>query len=267
MPVRRFCARLGIPPSTWYYWRAGQLPAAGPALAGAGRRRDRGAGGRDGPTLVGLGPPQDLGDAPGRRGACPVSRSSGRSAGGGCSCRCATRPSGGSSPARRAVFLAPPTRRNRVWQMDFTEFETAGGGTWRIAGVVDYATKVCLAAPGHRHTAARDAISASWGDRGAETALGLHSSMTASIRRPASSAARHRDRQRPGIQEPDFAALHRRADRSWRHVRTRHHAPRPTASSSASTARSSTSTCTARDRRRHRPQGRRGRQPSVELYN
>jgi hypothetical protein len=25
VPVRRFCARLGIPSSTWYHWRAGEL--------------------------------------------------------------------------------------------------------------------------------------------------------------------------------------------------------------------------------------------------
>jgi transposase InsO family protein len=30
--------------------------------------------------------------------------------------------------ARRAVFVVPPTGPNQVWQMDFSEFETAGGG-------------------------------------------------------------------------------------------------------------------------------------------
>jgi hypothetical protein len=47
---------------------------------------------------------------------------------------------------RRKVFHDPPTERNRVWQTDFSEFETAGGGTWRICAVIDYATKYCLAA-------------------------------------------------------------------------------------------------------------------------
>ena len=28
---------------------------------------------------------------------------------------------------RKATFLDPPTRRNRVWQTDFTEFETQSG--------------------------------------------------------------------------------------------------------------------------------------------
>ncbi|WP_280444138.1 integrase core domain-containing protein [Nocardia brasiliensis] len=47
---------------------------------------------------------------------------------------------------RRKVFHDPPTQRNRVWQTDFSEFETIGGGIWRICAVTDYATKYCLAA-------------------------------------------------------------------------------------------------------------------------
>ncbi len=47
---------------------------------------------------------------------------------------------------RRRVFHDPPTRRNRVWQTDFSEFETSSGGIWRICAVIDYATKYCLAA-------------------------------------------------------------------------------------------------------------------------
>jgi putative transposase len=47
--------------------------------------------------------------------------------------------------ARRAVFVEAPRRRNRVWQMDFTEFETTAGGTWRLGGVVDYWAKPALA--------------------------------------------------------------------------------------------------------------------------
>lgn len=49
--------------------------------------------------------------------------------------------------ARRAVFVEPVERRNRVWQMDFSEFETAAGGTWRLGGVVDYFSKLALACP------------------------------------------------------------------------------------------------------------------------
>jgi putative transposase len=46
---------------------------------------------------------------------------------------------------RRRVFRDPPTERNRVWQTDFSEFETAHGGIWRISVVIDYVTKYCLA--------------------------------------------------------------------------------------------------------------------------
>ena len=46
---------------------------------------------------------------------------------------------------RRKVFREPPTERNRVWQTDFSEFETACGGIWRISAVIDYVTKYCLA--------------------------------------------------------------------------------------------------------------------------
>jgi putative transposase len=45
---------------------------------------------------------------------------------------------------RRKVFREPPTERNRVWQTDFSEFETACGGIWRISAVIDYVTKYCL---------------------------------------------------------------------------------------------------------------------------
>lgn len=47
---------------------------------------------------------------------------------------------------RKRVLRDPPRQRNRVWQMDFSEFETARGGIWRICAVIDYATKYCLAA-------------------------------------------------------------------------------------------------------------------------
>ncbi len=62
--------------------------------------------------------------------------------------------------ARRAVFLEPPTRRCRVWQSDFSEFETIGGGIWRLGGVVDYVAKVSLACPVTTTQTAGDAIAA-----------------------------------------------------------------------------------------------------------
>jgi transposase InsO family protein len=62
--------------------------------------------------------------------------------------------------ARHETFWEPPMRRNRVWQTDFTEFETTTHGTWRIAAVVDYHSKLCLAAPVSGTQTARDAIAA-----------------------------------------------------------------------------------------------------------
>jgi transposase InsO family protein len=44
--------------------------------------------------------------------------------------------------ARKAAFADPPTGPNQVWQLDFSEYETATGGTWRLAGVADYFTKI-----------------------------------------------------------------------------------------------------------------------------
>jgi putative transposase len=60
--------------------------------------------------------------------------------------------------ARREAFIELPTRRNRVWQMDFFELETSGGGTWRSGDVIDYATKLVLAGPVTATQTTRDAI-------------------------------------------------------------------------------------------------------------
>jgi transposase InsO family protein len=40
------------------------------------------------------------------------------------------------------AFAAPPTGPNQVWQFDFSEYETRAGGTWRVAGIADYYSKV-----------------------------------------------------------------------------------------------------------------------------
>lgn len=69
IPVRRFLGRLGVPASTWYYWRAG-------AVHGRHVRRwpapvvDRieEAAAQQAQQVVSMGPPQDPRHAPGRRG-------------------------------------------------------------------------------------------------------------------------------------------------------------------------------------------------------
>lgn len=43
--------------------------------------------------------------------------------------------------ARKAAFLTPPTKPNQVWQLDFSDFETRAGGTWKLAGCRDYVSK------------------------------------------------------------------------------------------------------------------------------
>ena len=42
---------------------------------------------------------------------------------------------------RKAAFAVLPTGPNQVWQLDFSEFVTIGGGTWRIAACRDYWSK------------------------------------------------------------------------------------------------------------------------------
>lgn len=43
--------------------------------------------------------------------------------------------------ARKAAFAEPPVRCSQVWQLDFSEYQTTAGGTWRLAGVTDYFSK------------------------------------------------------------------------------------------------------------------------------
>lgn len=42
---------------------------------------------------------------------------------------------------RKAAFAADPSAPNQVWQLDFSEFETTAGGTWRLSGCRDYYSK------------------------------------------------------------------------------------------------------------------------------
>ena len=60
--------------------------------------------------------------------------------------------------ARKAVFVSAPDRRNRIWQMDFSDFETTTGGNWQICSVVDYVSKYSLACTASGTQTARDAV-------------------------------------------------------------------------------------------------------------
>jgi transposase InsO family protein len=127
---------------------------------------------------------------------------------------------------RKECFLDPPWARNRVWQCDFTEIETDSGGTWRICIVIDYATKVVLAAEVSATSTQHDAIGA------VELAM-----------RTAEKLSGHRlvedcvDRQTGEIRALSLVTDNGSAFKSarfanfvagideLRHVRTRHHAP------------------------------------------
>ena len=102
--------------------------------------------------------------------------------------------------ARREAFVEAPVRPNRVWQADFTQFETTSEGTWRLCPVVDYATKLALACPVSTTQGATDRISALQSAvQAAEALLAGHSSRgcvdgaTGEVDPPGGC-----DRQRPG---------------------------------------------------------------------
>lgn len=162
MSVARFVARLGIPRATWYYWREASLRqrplrrwpapvvdaledvAAAKHLAHSqwGHRKIWALLRSDGVTVSQASVKRALA----RRGLLlPVRSQAQRRT---------------LAQARRVVFREPPTRRNRVWQTDFSEVETSTGGTWLVAGVVDYHGKVCLALHANPTQTARDAIGA-----------------------------------------------------------------------------------------------------------
>ena len=128
--------------------------------------------------------------------------------------------------ARRETFVEAPRRRNRVWQSDFTEFETHAGGTWRISPVVDYATKLCLAAPVTGTQAARDAIAALRQAIEAAEAL-LGTSLLEDCTDPATGEV-HRlaivTDNGPAYKSTDFLRFIR-SHPELAHVRTRHRAP------------------------------------------
>lgn len=162
MPVRRFCRRLGIPPSTWYDWRAAHA---------SGRPRKT----WPAPVVDEIAEPAaeqaHRWSAWGHRKIWAMMRADGVTASQSSVYRALHR-QGLLQPARyhaerralaearKKAFVEPPTRRNRVWQMDFTRIEIASGSVWWISPVVDYATKVVLAAPVSFRTAAPDALTA-----------------------------------------------------------------------------------------------------------
>jgi putative transposase len=62
--------------------------------------------------------------------------------------------------ARRQAFVDSPARRNRVWQTDSSQLQTAGAGVWRLGGVIDYAGELALACRVTPTKTWRDAVAA-----------------------------------------------------------------------------------------------------------
>ncbi len=76
--------------------------------------------------------------------------------------------------SRREAFIDPPTRRNRVWQTDFSEYETLASGVSQISGVVDYVGKVSLCCTVTNTKTWRDAVGVIEDARSAVTDLTGH---------------------------------------------------------------------------------------------
>src|SRR2546428_6011702 len=159
-PVLRFCALLGIPRASWYRWKSAvrTRPGCWPApvvdalepvaasyaatFAAWGHRKLWALLQADGYQVS----MSSVARALARRGLLLPQRYQAER-------RQLAR-------ARRAVFLEPPTRRCRVWQSDFSEFETIGGGVWRPCGVVASVAKALLAFPVTTTQTAVDSIGA-----------------------------------------------------------------------------------------------------------
>jgi len=164
LPVSRFCELIGLPRRTWYAWRAKHAagePAKGPWPA---------------PVVDAIEPDvakyAEAWPAWGHRKVWAMMRHDGHHVA-QTSVRRAMARRGLLLPqryqaerrelarARRQVFWdEPPTKRNQVWQFDFSEFETASGGRWQLGGCCDYVTSANLACTVTPTATARDMIAA-----------------------------------------------------------------------------------------------------------
>ena len=163
MTVTRFCERLGIPRSSWYRWRAVGTDTKGPWPTPAQDQVET-----DAKTLAG-----DW-DGWGHRKLAELKRVGIDDVAAGqvsdSTMFRVLRRNGLCLPAnytsevrqlagiRKEAFISPPTRRNRLWQADFSEYETSAGGVWNLGGVVDYWAKVNLACEVSIRKTTKDAI-------------------------------------------------------------------------------------------------------------
>ena len=144
MPTTRFCELIGMPERTWRRWQA--RARAGAPVKGPWPRPVR-QGVHDAARRHALAHP-----AWGHRKVWAMVRHEGYQVSAATVLRL-LREDGLILPAayqrerrqlaqrRKAAFANEPTGANQVWQLDFSEFETTTGGTWRIAGCRDYWSK------------------------------------------------------------------------------------------------------------------------------
>lgn len=146
MTVVRFCTLTGIPRPTWYRWRAASSSSKGPWPTPAQDAIEVDAKAK-----------ADEWDAWGHRKIAELLRlDDGHVVSDSTVYRVLARHHRTLPPnytgevrhlarVRKEGFIIPPTRRNRLWQADFSEFETGAAGTWNLGGVVDYWARVSLA--------------------------------------------------------------------------------------------------------------------------
>jgi len=144
MPTSRFCSLIGVPERTWRRWQAkarGHAPPKGPwpkPIRDAARE-----------TVVKHAAAHT---AWGHRKVWAMTRRDGVQVSASTVMRALKdenmlqsadyqRERRQLAAARKAAFLVPPSGPNQVWQLDFSDFETIAGGTWRIAGCRDYWSK------------------------------------------------------------------------------------------------------------------------------
>ena len=163
MTVTRFCERFGVPRSSWYRWRAVGTDTKGPWPTPAQDQVET-----DAKTLAGdwdgwghrkLAELKRVGIddvAAGQVSDSTMFRVLARN--GLCLPANYTSEVRQLAGIRKETFISPPTRRNRLWQADFSEYETSAGGVWNLGGVVDYWAKVNLACEVSIRKTTKDAI-------------------------------------------------------------------------------------------------------------
>jgi len=160
LSISRFCVVAGIHRATWH--RRGARARERRESRWPAPERDRIEQPVARLALAGVGAPQDLGAFASRRAASritshrPASAAAPRT---DPAARRAARAARARPSAPRGVHRARPAPQPRL-AVRLSEFETAGGGTWNLGGLVDYHGKLALTCPVSATKTHRDAIAA-----------------------------------------------------------------------------------------------------------